>query len=101
MKKNSIKNNVKKLYVFFFVVFWLVNRFVVGKYCNKVCNMLIFNGFGFKIVYLLNDENVWLLFIILLIMLVKYCDCFFLVGLLEVNNNLVIFEEVENELVFV
>lgn len=63
--------------------------------------MLIFNGFGFKIVYLLNDENVWLLFIILLIMLVKYCDCFFLVGLLEVNNNLVIFEEVENELVFV
>lgn len=31
----------------------------------------------------------------------KYCDCFFLVGLLEVNNNSVILEEVENELAFV
>ena len=34
-------------------------------------------------------------------MLVNYCDCFFTVGLLEVNNNSVALEEVESELTFV
>ena len=40
-------------------------------------------------------------FIVLLTTLVNYYDCFFSVGLLEVNNNSVILEEVESELAFV